>query len=72
MIYLPVALAIGLGLTIVYFSLAKFLAANSRALDRTHKNAEETPEQRERTQLRPITGAASQKIECKATAKAGK
>lgn len=67
-----VGLIIAVGLTVFYFSLAKFFAANAGALKRTHKRAEQIPEESERTQPQAITGAAPQKIEYKATAKAGR
>lgn len=67
----PLLLAIGLGLMAAYLSLAKFLIANSKALDRTHKRAADMPMGQERTQAQPITGTAPQKAEYKATAKVG-
>ena len=66
-----VALAIGLGLTVVYFSLAKFFAANARALHRNEKGAEQIPIEPRRTQVQPKESLeALRKSEIETAAKA--
>jgi hypothetical protein len=77
LIYVSLALATGLGLPIVYFSLAKFFAANARALDRNQKAAEQMATSAQNAQpletRERLDGfEALQKAEIKTAAKAGK
>jgi uncharacterized membrane protein YccC len=72
-----IGLIIAVGLTVLYFPLAKFFAANARALDRNQKAAEQMA--RETHQEHPARSSgrldelgALQKAEIKSAAKAGK
>jgi hypothetical protein len=72
-----VGLTVGVGLTVFYFSVAKFFAANSRALDRNQKAAEQMATGTHETQPARTSGrldelGALQKAEIKTAAKAGK
>jgi hypothetical protein len=66
-------LTIGVGLTVFYFSLAKFFAANARALDRNQKGAEQMgiETQMAQTPLAKNELEASQKGRNRTAAKAG-
>jgi site-specific recombinase len=66
-----VVLIIGIGLNVLHFSLAKFFAANARALDRNQNVAEQMATEPQKTEPLRITEAVPpEKGEYK-TAKAG-
>jgi hypothetical protein len=68
-----VGLTVGVGLTLLYFSLVKFFGANARALDRNQKAAEQMAgeTQMAQTPLAKNELEASQKGGNKTAAKAG-
>jgi hypothetical protein len=67
-----VGLTIGVGLTVLYFSLAKFFSANARALDRNQKAAEQMARETQMTEPSQAKNEleASQKSGNKTAAKA--
>jgi len=69
-------LAIGVGLTVLYFSLATFFAVHAKALDGHRKAAQKMATRAQMTQppqkIETEKLEASQKGEIQATAKAGK
>jgi hypothetical protein len=66
-------LTVGVSLTVLYFSLARFFVANARALDRNQKAAEQMARETEMAQSPQVTNEleGSQKSANKTAAKAG-
>ena len=71
-----VGLIVGVGLTVLHFSFAKFFAVQARALADHEKRCEQLVQQKQKEQLLqttsgPAEGDASQKRGIEAAAKAG-
>jgi hypothetical protein len=66
-----VGLMIAIGLTLLYFSLAKFFAANARALIRNDKAAEQMVREPHTARPLQMKEAAPEKRERKTAAKVG-
>jgi uncharacterized membrane protein YccC len=66
-----VGLIIAIGLTVLYFSLAKFFAANARALNRNDRAAEQMVRQPQTARPLQMKEATPEKREHKTAAKVG-